>query len=123
MGRFRLCLHDYQRIRQADLKLDGLTVLCGVNGCGKSTLLRSLYYTVLGLKHYKAETLENYKGFLIELLLVKYDLKALFPAQASEDAQASALKTDNYPEFISTALHKLQPNFRTETYSELLRLV
>lgn len=37
---------DYHAIKKAKIRVDGITVLAGVNGCGKSTLSRWLYYLV-----------------------------------------------------------------------------
>lgn len=39
-------LKDYHAIKEANLKLDGITVLAGENGCGKSTISRWFYYLV-----------------------------------------------------------------------------
>lgn len=39
-------MFDYHAISQAEISLDGVTVLAGDNGCGKSTLSRWLYYLV-----------------------------------------------------------------------------
>lgn len=46
-------LHDYHAIKQADIVLDGLTVLAGNNGCGKSTLSRWLYYIINGMANFE----------------------------------------------------------------------
>lgn len=39
-----LSIKDFRAIHQADISLDGITVVSGINGCGKSTLSRFLYY-------------------------------------------------------------------------------
>src|ERR1035437_8876320 len=41
----KLSLKDFRAIKEADIKLNGITVVSGVNGCGKSTLSKFLYYT------------------------------------------------------------------------------
>ena len=41
-----LKVEDFRAISQAEIKLDGITVVAGVNGCGKSTLSKLF---VLGL--------------------------------------------------------------------------
>ncbi len=43
MNSYRFILEDYHAIKNADIILDGLTVLAGLNGCGKSTISRWLY--------------------------------------------------------------------------------
>ena len=40
-----LSIKDFRAIKEAEIKLNGITVVSGVNGCGKSTLSKFLYYT------------------------------------------------------------------------------
>lgn len=46
MSTYKYSLFDYHAIKQAEITIDGITVLAGDNGCGKSTLSRWLYYLV-----------------------------------------------------------------------------
>ena len=46
MSTYKYTLYDYHAIKQAEITIDGITVLAGDNGCGKSTLTRWLYYLV-----------------------------------------------------------------------------
>lgn len=39
-------LSNYQAIKEAIIKIDGITVLAGENGCGKSTISRWIYYLI-----------------------------------------------------------------------------
>ena len=39
-----LSVRDFRAIKHADIAIDGITVVAGVNGCGKSTLSKLLYY-------------------------------------------------------------------------------
>ena len=39
-----LSIKDFRAIKEAEIKLNGITVVSGVNGCGKSTLSKFLYY-------------------------------------------------------------------------------
>ena len=48
MSKYKYTLRDYHAIKEAEIKLDGITVLSGINGCGKSTLSRWLFYLVNG---------------------------------------------------------------------------
>lgn len=51
---YYLELKDYHAIKEANLKLDGITVLAGENGCGKSTIARWFYYLVNATCGFKA---------------------------------------------------------------------
>lgn len=39
-----LSIKDFRAIKRADIVLDGISVVSGVNGCGKSTMSKLLYY-------------------------------------------------------------------------------
>ena len=39
-----LHIKDFRAIKQADIQINGITVVSGINGCGKSTLSKLLYY-------------------------------------------------------------------------------
>lgn len=39
-----LSIKDFKAIKRADILLDGITVVSGINGCGKSTMSKLLYY-------------------------------------------------------------------------------
>ncbi len=39
-----LSIKNFRAIKRADIQLDGITVVSGVNGCGKSTISKLLYY-------------------------------------------------------------------------------
>ena len=46
MSLYKFGIYDYHSIDKADIAIDGITVLSGINGCGKSTISRWLYYLV-----------------------------------------------------------------------------
>ena len=68
MSRYKYTLKDYHAIKDAQIILDGITVLSGINGCGKSTLSRWLYYVVNGAVDYEKNLIKNYMSDLIRLL-------------------------------------------------------
>ena len=52
MSNYRYTLSDYNAIKEADIAINGITVLAGENGCGKSTLSRWLYYLINGFNRF-----------------------------------------------------------------------
>lgn len=52
MGKYIYKLLGYHAVKEAEIKLDGITVLSGINGCGKSTLSRWLYYLINGSRDF-----------------------------------------------------------------------
>lgn len=68
MSTYKYSLFDYHAIAEADITIDGITVLAGDNGCGKSTLSRWLYYLVNTSSRYEELLFDELKGQLDELL-------------------------------------------------------
>ena len=58
-------IQNFRAIKDANLKLNGLTVLSGLNGSGKSTVAKTLYYAI--------KTALNYDEILDGLLRRKFD--------------------------------------------------
>lgn len=52
MCTYRLKINDYHAIADADIKLNGITVIAGDNGCGKSTLSKWLCYLINAMNDY-----------------------------------------------------------------------
>lgn len=61
MSIYRYTLSDYHAIKEADITIDGITVLAGENGCGKSTLSRWLYYLVNGAQRFEDIAINLYE--------------------------------------------------------------
>lgn len=68
MAKYKYRLYDYHAIKKAEIKLDGITVLSGINGCGKSTLSRWLYYLVNGSGNYDNFLFNDYRGKIVNLV-------------------------------------------------------
>lgn len=68
MSTYKYSLFNYHAIAEADITIDGITVLAGDNGCGKSTLSRWLYYLVNTSSRYEELLFGELKGQLDELL-------------------------------------------------------
>lgn len=62
-NQIRLRLQNFRAIQDADIILDGITVVAGENGCGKSTISKFLYYTFrLSNEYDKLVTSQLLKG-------------------------------------------------------------
>lgn len=68
MSSYKYSMHDYHAIKSADINIDGITVLSGINGCGKSTLSRWLFYIVNGVEEFDKLLFADYINKLIELI-------------------------------------------------------
>lgn len=53
MNSYKFTLKDYKAIKEANIDLNGITVLAGENGAGKSTITRWLYYLVEVISEYE----------------------------------------------------------------------
>lgn len=53
MSKYTFKLSNYHAIENAEITLDGITVLAGENGSGKSTISRWLYYLIRGTNEYE----------------------------------------------------------------------
>jgi len=69
MAKYRYHVKNYHSIKDADIKIDGITVLAGINGCGKSTLSRWLYYIVNAVNSYE----ELQRVYFIESIVYKIE--------------------------------------------------
>ena len=68
MGKYIYKLLGYHAVKEAEIKLDGITVLSGINGCGKSTLSRWLYYLINGSRDFDIFLLRDYKAKIDNLI-------------------------------------------------------
>ena len=68
MSKYKYIIRDYHAIKEAEIKLDGITVLSGINGCGKSTLSRWLYYLINGAKGFETYLFDEYKNKIGNIL-------------------------------------------------------
>ena len=50
---YTFSINNYHAIKDAKIRIDGITVLAGINGCGKSTLSRWLYYLVNATREFE----------------------------------------------------------------------
>lgn len=68
MSKYKYIVHDYHAIKKAEITIDGITVLSGINGCGKSTLSQWLYCIVNGVNEFDSYLFDEYKERLYNLI-------------------------------------------------------
>lgn len=68
MSKYKYIVHDYHAIKKAEITIDGITVLSGINGCGKSTLSQWLYCIVNGVNEFDSYLFDEYKEKLYDLI-------------------------------------------------------
>lgn len=68
MSNLRLEINHFKAIAAADIRLDGITVLSGVNSSGKSTLSRILYYGIQSILDFEVNQYEELLNYRISLL-------------------------------------------------------
>lgn len=78
MSDYRFSIKNYHAIEEAEIKIDGITVLAGINGSGKSTIARWLHYVVKVLNDYdnmiERDGIENFLEFLSSVRRAIYAL-------------------------------------------------
>lgn len=47
-----LSVENFKAVKKADIALNGITVVSGINGCGKSSLSQLLYYSFYYANHF-----------------------------------------------------------------------
>jgi predicted ATPase len=91
MSNYTFKLSNYHAIENAEIILEGITVLSGENGSGKSTISRWLYYLVRGTNEYEAfvekEAMSEIRSLLDSLrrasMILDYD-NAIRPTQTRQ---------------------------------------
>lgn len=68
MSKYRFSICSYHAIKEADIIIDGVTVLAGPNGCGKSTISRWLYYMIDIATDFDSYLVKGYKTEINSLL-------------------------------------------------------
>lgn len=113
MSNYKYSLHNYHAIEQADILVNGITVLSGENGCGKSTLSRWLYYIVNGTIKFDVylfrEYVDDVLGFVNSWGIVSRDILRVLEG-------SSTIKRQSQFPFIQTAIEQLNHLVDTESF-------
>lgn len=62
-----LNIRDFRAIKEADIALNGITVVTGINGCGKSSISKFLYYALKYANDYEGMATEYLNRKLISI--------------------------------------------------------
>lgn len=121
MSNYRYSVRNYHAIKNADIIVNGITVLAGENGCGKSTLSRWLYYMVNGTVKFDVYLFREYVNDVRDLVtswgVVSRDILRVVEG-------SSGVNRHNQFPFIQTAIEQFNQLIATEVFfSELIMRV
>lgn len=74
-----LSLRNFRSIETADIALNGITVVTGINGCGKSTISRTLYRLIRLSANYENVLLQRSKRHDLEWIVFDRILHLIIP--------------------------------------------
>ena len=95
MAKYRFQIDNYHAIKHADLEINGITVVAGVNGSGKSTVSRWLNYVVNGLASLEDMLFSDFRDSIVNSFS-KYSVAIDDISAYSED-----VKRKNYENAIA----------------------
>ena len=95
MAKYRFRIDNYHAIKHADLEINGITVVAGVNGSGKSTVSRWLNYVVNGLASLEDMLFSDFRDSIVNSFS-KYSVAIDDISAYSED-----IKRKNYENAIA----------------------
>lgn len=109
----KLTIKDFRAIKEADIKLNGITVVSGVNGSGKSTLSKFLYYTFKLANTYDKVALQYLKDILSdeyyflsilerEVLTARNDNNSSAESKRSRQFRTTRISLDKKDEIIES---------------------
>ena len=94
MSKYRFIVRNYHAIQEADIIIDGITILSGINGCGKSTLSRWLYYLIKGTANFENnlqhEFIKKLQSLIDRMGFVCRDLERMNRKSLFSDKEDSA---------------------------------
>ncbi|EFY07724.1 AAA family ATPase [Succinatimonas hippei] len=61
---FNIKINNFRNIKSANIALNGITVVSGINGCGKSTISKLLYYTLKNTIDYEDLVVDDIREYL-----------------------------------------------------------
>ena len=90
MNTYKFLLKDYKAIKEANIELNGITVLAGENGSGKSTITRWFYYLIEVIAKYDKFA---YEDLCDDIFTILREYNLIFRSIIFEDTGISSLIT------------------------------
>lgn len=90
MNTYKFLLKDYKAIKEANIDLNGITVLAGENGSGKSTITRWFYYLIEVIAKYDKFA---YEDLCDDIFTILREYNLIFRSIIFEDTGISSLIT------------------------------
>ena len=85
MKDIEVSIKDFRAVNNADIALNGITVLSGVNSSGKSTISRLLYYTFKYANEFEKVVNEHFSNQIDELSDLAYRIVVELPQDDNDD--------------------------------------
>lgn len=106
-----LSVEDFKAVKKADISLNGITVVSGINGCGKSSMSQLLYYSFYYANRYEEivdEILHRDLSWYADVLKqIEYLLVRAFPAEPYNIQEASVKDVDGFLRYIKDLFIRL----------------
>lgn len=129
-----LSVEDFKAVKKADISLNGITVVSGINGCGKSSLSQLLYYSFYYANRYEEivdellyRDLFWYADFLKQ---IEYTIRDVFPDKTFKIEDASVKNVELYLEYIKDLFSRflsydevIKDNADDKTINSLNRII
>ena len=100
----RIEIKDFRAIKEANIKMNGITVVAGVNGCGKSTLAKLVYNVVDSIIHHDEILIESFEQYLKPIVrfagVLKHEMPDILPIEWVLKIESNILN-QNYNENIT----------------------
>ncbi len=95
MSNYKFSLYNYHAVAEANIELNGITVLSGPNGSGKSTIARWIYYLINAINMFDGYEVKEYINSLRVILEGLSKLRISSDSQHSlDDAMASLYRIE-----------------------------
>ena len=109
-----LSLRNFRSIESADIALNGITVVTGINGCGKSTISRTLYRLIRLSANYESVLLQRSKKIDPEWTTFDRILNLVMPRSIPRYSSLTLVNKnissykDLYLEYVDLAIKKAE---------------